>query len=103
MQAAFKFVDGDEEPANSIWIVRILLRRLIWEWTTIGRAIKLFTKFQRREIMHGMVKLNDLEDMAEPLLHGSMEALLENQSLQGGNAMDVEVGDDWDAPSVGYS
>ena len=40
------------------------------------------------------MKLNDLEDMAEPPLHGSMEALLENQRLQGGNNMNVEVGDD---------
>ena len=82
LQVAFKFVDGDREPTNSIWIVKIMLGRLIWERNAIGRAIKLFAKFQRHEIMGGMVKLNDLEDMAEPPLHGSMEALLENQRLQ---------------------
>ena len=38
--------------------------------------------------MHGMVKLNNLEDMAEPPLHSSMEASLENQRLQGGNDME---------------
>ena len=53
--------------------------------------------------MRGMVKLNDLEDMVEPPLHGSMEALLENQRLQGGNDMDVEAGHDRDAPSTRYS
>ena len=53
--------------------------------------------------MHIMVKLNDLEDMAEPSLHCSMEVLLEYQRLQGGNDMDVKAGDDWDTPSTGYS
>ena len=95
-------MDGDEEPTNSIWIVRILLGRLIRERTFIGQAIKLFVKFQHREIMRGMVKLNDLEDMAEPPLHGSMRVLLENQRLQGGNDMDMDAGENWGAPSIGY-
>ena len=49
-----------------------------------------------------MVKLNDLEDMAEPPLHGSMETLLENQRPQGGNDMDLEAGNDQGAPSLGH-
>lgn len=69
-----------------------MLGRLIWEQTAIGRAIKMFVKFQRREIMRGMVKLNDLEDLAEPLLHGSMEAQLGTQRHQGGNDMNVDIG-----------
>ena len=41
--------------------------------------------------------------MVEPPLHGNMEAFLENQRLQGGNDMDVDAGDNFGAPSVGYS
>ena len=37
----------------------------------LGRAIKMFGKFQRQEIMHYMVKLNDLEELAEPPLGGT--------------------------------
>ena len=81
LHVSLRFVDGEGEPTNSIWIVGILLGRLIWEWTAIGQAIKLFAKFQHHEIMREMVKLNDLADMAEPPLHGSMEGLLENQRL----------------------
>ena len=72
MQAAFNFAIGGEDPDNSIWIVRILLGRMTRERTTIGRAIKSLAKFQHCEIMCGLVKLGDLEDMAEPPLHGSM-------------------------------
>ena len=60
------------EPNNSLWIVRVLLGRMIRESTAIGRAIKSLVKFQSREIMRGLVKLGDLEDMVEPPLHGSM-------------------------------
>jgi hypothetical protein len=35
------------------------------------RAIKQFSKFQCREIMRCIVKLNDLEDMVEPPLEGA--------------------------------
>ena len=31
----------------------------------------MFAKFQRREIMHCMVKLNNLEELAEPPLGGT--------------------------------
>ena len=72
MQAALNFVGDGEDPDNSLWIVCILLGRMIRERTTIGRAIKSLAKFQRHEIMCGLVKLGDLEDMAEPTLHGSM-------------------------------
>ena len=49
--------------------------------------------------MRGMVKLNDLEDMAEPALHGSIEASPRNQRPLGGNDMETEVGSDRGAPS----
>jgi hypothetical protein len=102
LQAAFRFEDGNGELANSIWVARILFGRLLRERTAVGRTIKQFAKFQRREIMHGMVKLNDLEDMAKPPLHDSMEAYLRNQRLQGGNDMETEAGDDRGASSSGF-
>lgn len=37
----------------------------------LGRAIKQYAKFQHQEIMLCMVKLNDLEDMAEPPFEGA--------------------------------
>ena len=46
-----------------------------------------------------MVELNDLEDMTEPPLHGSIEASIGNQRPQGGNDMKTEAGDDRGAPS----
>jgi hypothetical protein len=49
-----------------------------------------------------MVKLNDLEDMVETLLHDNMKVSLENQRLQGGNDMEMEVGDNRGAPSSRY-
>jgi hypothetical protein len=55
-------------------VVRILLGRLLHERTTLDRAIKKFAKFQRREIMRGMVKLNDQEDLDEPPLAGDPKA-----------------------------
>ena len=70
LQAAFLFKDGEGQPISSLWVVCILLARLIRERTTLGHTIKQFAKFQRREIMRGMVKLNDLEDLAEPPLDG---------------------------------
>lgn len=72
MQDAFNFVVRREESDNAIWIDRILLGRMIQERMTIGRAIKSLAKFQHREIMRRLVKLGDLEDIAEPPLHGSM-------------------------------
>ena len=72
MQVTLNFASGGEEPDNSLWIVRILLGRMIRERTEIGRAIKSLAKFQYHEIMRGLVKLGDLEDMVEPPLPGSM-------------------------------
>lgn len=52
--------------------------------------------------MRGMVKLNDLEYMAELPLHSSIEASLRNQRPQGGNDMETEAGDDRGTPSSGF-
>ena len=102
LQAAFSSTNGGGQPDNSIWIDQILLGRLIRERTAIDRAIKSFTKFQHREIMRKLVKLCDLEDMAEPPFHGNMGILQENQRLQGDNEMEVETGDHRGSPSDRY-
>ena len=56
--------------ASQLWVTRILLGRLFRERLTLNRAVKSFTKFQRREIMRGLVKLNELKEVAEPPLCG---------------------------------
>lgn len=48
--------------------------------------------------MCGMVKLNDLEDMAKLPLKGSIEALPGNHRHQGGNGMEIEVGSGMGVP-----
>ena len=39
---------------------------LAQERTTFGKAVEVFTKLQRRDIMRSMVKLHDLVDLAKP-------------------------------------
>lgn len=46
-----------------------------------------------------MVKLNDLEDMAELPLNDSIKASPKNHRHQAGNGMDMEVGSSMGAPS----
>ena len=69
---------------------------------TIGRAIKSLVKFQRCEIMHGLVKLGDIEDMAEPRLHGSMATPPATQRVQDKEDMPVDSEDHRGNPSGGY-
>ena len=60
---------------------------MIRERMTIGRAIKSLAKFQRREIMCGLVKLGDLEDLVDPPLLGSLATPLSPQRLQNEEGM----------------
>lgn len=46
-----------------------------------------------------MVKLNDLENMAEPPLNDSIETSPGNLRQQGGNGMEMEAGSGMGAPS----
>ena len=68
LEATLLFEHGGEYRANPHWVTRILLGRLFHERLSLGRAIKSFSKFQRREMMRGLVKLNELEDIAKPPL-----------------------------------
>lgn len=87
MQVALCFAGGCKELENSPWIVQILLGRMIRERTEIGKSIKALEKFQRREIMHGLVKLGDLEDLADPPTLGSYATPPSPQRLQNTEGM----------------
>lgn len=74
MDATLMFEHGGGLRASQLWVTRILLGRLFRERLTLGRAIKSFMKFQRHEIMRGLVKLNELEEVVKPLLGGMIES-----------------------------
>jgi hypothetical protein len=99
LQTTFRFNKGNGQLVSSLWVVRILLGRLLCKRTTLGRDIKQLAKFQRREIMRGMVKLNDLEDMAEPPLNGIPEASSSVLRQHEGMDMDAAAGRGVGAPS----
>ena len=62
---------------------------LLQERMALGHAIKQYAKFQCREIMCCMVKLNDMEDMAERPLDGVLEA--SSSVMRQDDAMDLEA------------
>jgi hypothetical protein len=68
--------------------MRILLGRLFKERLVLEQAVKMYARFQRLEIMRCMVKINDLEELAEPPLSGTLGA--STSSTPKDNAMDVE-------------
>ena len=92
LEAALSFEHGDREDGgprvHPIWITCILLGRLFQERQALGKAVKLYACFQRREFMRSLVKINDLEDQAETPLSGTVgTSSLANYK---GEAMDVE-------------
>lgn len=86
----FEHDNGEEggKRASPIWVTRILLGRLFIQRKALGQVVKLYSRFQRREIMRCMVKINDLEEEAEPPLSGMMDS--STSSTSKGDAMDVE-------------
>ena len=74
MDATLMFEYGRWQQASPLWVTQILLGRLFKEWLALGRVVKAFVKFQRKEIMRSLVKVNDLEELAEPPLGGTSEA-----------------------------
>jgi hypothetical protein len=102
MQAALSFARGGEEPDNSPWIIRILLGRMIRERTEIGKAIKALEKFQRREVMRGLVKLGDLEDLADPPSLGSYTTPSSPQCLQHTDGLHQNMEEPGNFPSGEY-
>ena len=92
LQTVFMFENRNGWPVSSLWVVSILLGRILRERTTLGRATKQYAKFQQLEIMRCMVKLNDLEDMAEPPLYGVPEASALAPRQHEGMETDAEAG-----------
>ena len=102
MQVALSFSMGGEEPDNSPWIIYILLGRMIRERIEIGKAIKDLVKFKRREVMCGLVKLGDLEDLADPPSLGSYATPPSPQRLQQMEGMQRNVEEPRNFSSGGY-
>lgn len=73
MEDTLLFEHGGEYRGSPHWGTRILLGRLFWECLSLGRAVKSYAKFQHREMMRGLVKLNELEEVAKPPLGGNQE------------------------------
>ena len=91
MNSSILFEHGGGQRASPLWVARILLGRLFQECLVLGQAVKMFVKFQRREIMRCMVKLNDLEELVEPLLGGNSRA--STSDLPKDTAMDLDEAD----------
>ena len=91
LEATLLFEHGGDCRASPLWVTRILLGRLFRECLSLGRAIKSFAKFQHREMMRGLVKLDELEDVAEPPLGGNQELAVSRLSRD--EAMDMEAED----------
>ena len=75
---------------------------MIHERTEIGKAIKSLAKLQRREIMRGLVKLGDLEDLVDPPMLGSYATPPSPQRLQNVEGMQRNAEDLRSSPSGGF-
>ena len=64
LNATLMFEHGGREPASMLWVAHILLGRLFCERTALGRIVKDFTKHYRKEVVHSLVKIQDLVDLA---------------------------------------
>lgn len=71
LEATLLFEHGGEYRAIPHWVTHILLGRLFRERLSLSRTVKSLAKFQHREMMRGLVKLNELEDVSELLLGGN--------------------------------
>lgn len=62
---------------------------------TLGKVVEVFVKLQRRDIMHSMLKLHDLVDLAEPPLRSMVETLSSGRPQE--EAMDLDTAmENWD-------
>lgn len=90
LEATLGFEHGRRQQASPLWVTRIMLGRLFKERLDLGRAIKAFAKFQHREIMRSLVKVNDLEELVEPPLGGVPEASTSGPSREELRDMEME-------------
>ena len=91
LEATLLFEHGGEYRASPHWVTRILLGRLFPKRLSLDRAVKSFPKFQRKEMMCGLVKLNELEEVTEPSLGGNQERSVSR--LPRDEPMDMEAED----------
>ena len=91
LEATLLFEHAGEHRANPLWVTRILLGRLFRERLSLGREVKSHAKIQCREMMHKLVKLNKLKEVAEPLLGGNHESPVTRRPKD--EAMDMEAED----------
>ena len=91
MDATLMFEHGGGQQASPLWFTHILLGWIFRERLALGRAVKAFAKFQRREIMRGLVKVNSLEELAKPPLGGNPEASTSGTPKE--EMLDLEVED----------
>ena len=80
---------GGGQWPNKLWITRILLERLSRERTLLGKAVEVFVKLQRRDIIRSMVKIHDLVDLAEPPWRNMSKASTSDWSRE--DAMDLKL------------
>lgn len=90
LDASLLFEHGGGPREIQLCVTRILLGWLFREHLVHGQAVKIYSRFQRREIMQCMVKLNDSEELAEPLLGGTSGASTSGFSKD--EAMDLDEG-----------
>ena len=65
----------------------------------LGKAVKVFEKLQRRDIMCRMVKLHDLVDLTEPPWRSMVEASSSSRPWE--EAMDLdEAMEKWDEEAM---
>ena len=86
----FEHLDGEDSgpKVKPVWITRILLGSLFRERQALGRAVKMYARFQCREFMRSLVKINDLEEQVEPPL--SSEVRASSSATYRGDEMDIE-------------
>lgn len=78
LEATLQFEHGDRLGgglrASQLWVMHILLGRMFRERLVLDRAVKLYARFQCQEIMRCMERINDLEELTEPSLSGTLRA-----------------------------
>ena len=74
LNATLLFEHGGCQSESPLWIAHILLNRLFRERLALGRTVKVFAKHYHKEIMRGLMKIQDLVDLAEPPLWGLLAA-----------------------------
>lgn len=87
------FEHGGHQLGSLLWIACILLSRLFREHVSLGWTVKVFPKHYRKEVMHGLVKLQGLLDFAEPPLGGLLAATSAGQRCSEDMELDMEEED----------